>query len=180
MSDQPGPSRRFPELTFAQLRAELARERAARARLYPQRVEQGRMSQRQADDELALAAALAADIDRAAHVGAPVPLAAHDFSWRERRDAIARELGWRSHVYPRWIELGRLSQDDADHRMACLEALADVFDDGFDWRASNGEVPAFHETVPTAAQRQARAEWDEHWRGVEARRSPPQQEELFE
>jgi hypothetical protein len=172
------PSRRYPDVTLAQLRAELARERAARARLYPRRIEQGHMSQHQADHELALIGALVADLERIAHIG-PVPPASHDLSWRDRRDAIARELAWRGHVYPRWIDLGRLSQDDADHRTACLEALADVFDEGFDWHASNGAAPAFHETVPTAEQRQARFEWDEHWRGVEARRAPPQQEELF-
>jgi hypothetical protein len=172
------PSRRFPAIGFRQLRVELAREREQRARLYPQRVDQGRMTAADANRELEVIAAIAEDLDRMAAIGITPP-ASNWFSWHDRRAAIDRELRWRRQQYPQWIESGRLGAADAEHRIACLEAIGDVYDEGFDWRASNGALPDWATLEPDPAANQARHEWDAHWLEVEARRRPPEQEELF-
>jgi hypothetical protein len=162
----------------AELRIELARERDARARVYPQRIEAGRMTEPDAARELALIAAIADDLERMIAPG-PCLAATHAWSWSDRRAALVRELDFRRRLYPQWIANGRLSQADADHRMACLEALGDVYDEGFDWRASNGALPDFAALEPDPAANEARHQWDAHWLEVEARRKVPTQDDLF-
>jgi hypothetical protein len=38
------------------------------------------------------------------------------------RDA-GRELGMRRAVYPKWVQSNRLSQEKADHQIACMDAI---------------------------------------------------------
>lgn len=35
-----------------------------------------------------------------------------------------REVSMRKRVYPRWVEIGRLTQAKADHEIACMQAIA--------------------------------------------------------
>jgi hypothetical protein len=167
----------FPGIALVDIETELRRELAARRKLYPDRIRQGRMNQEEADHGIAVFAALLADCERL------VPPRrsreeTHKFTWQHRRAALVRELDFRAHVYPEWIASGRLDQAEADRRCRCLTALVWIFDDGFDWRGSNGSGPAFHKITPSTAELVARLEWEDHWAAVEAERHPPSQEEL--
>lgn len=45
------------------------------------------------------------------------------------QDAIAeieRELATRRGVYPKWVKLGKISREVAEHRVACLEVALRV------------------------------------------------------
>ncbi len=184
----------FPGVTLAAIAAELARELDARLRLYPRRVESGRMTEDERDRELAMCRAWAGDValivrmrESAAEnwrrflVGLPeqpLPRPAHTFTWHQRRHALDRELGLRHRFYPEWIGNGRLAKADADRRIACLEALAAIYDDGFDWRASNGLPPSFKAWNAAPDVKQANREWDQHIAAVLERRAPAKQEEM--
>lgn len=41
----------------------------------------------------------------------------------EKIACIRREIGMRERVYPRWIDLGRITQAKADHEIACMQAV---------------------------------------------------------
>lgn len=46
------------------------------------------------------------------------------FTAAEKRAEIEREIVMRKRVYPRLVKDGRLSQADADHRLAVMKAIA--------------------------------------------------------
>lgn len=135
-----------PAITLEHVAAELAREHRQRAEFYPGRVAKGNMLQRDADHELAIAAAWLDDVSRMAAAwgnGHPPEPSRFAFTWHDRRAALQRELELRARFYPEWIAKGRLAETDAAHRTACLEALLAIYEDGFDWRGSDGKTP-FH------------------------------------
>ena len=41
----------------------------------------------------------------------------------EQIDCVRREIGMRNRVYPRWVEIGRITQAHADHQVAAMEAV---------------------------------------------------------
>lgn len=187
----------FPAITAEHVRAECARELAQRRRFYQRRVNEGRMMAEESEHELACAEAWLADVDRIiafeaasaaawerfkANPAEPhvlyLPAPSHAVTWRDRRAAIGRELQLRARVYPRRVEEGAMTRAAADHQRACLEALAERYDDGLDWTASNGERPQWASTAPTEETRAARREWDQHRQAVEARRQPAKQGEM--
>lgn len=156
----------FPGVTWADCRAELDREAAYRARTYPDRVAGGRMQKQEADYQLAIIAAIAADVDRM--TGAYKP-AQHRYTWLERRKALDREIDFRRQFYPEWIENGRLTQPVADRQILMLRAILWRYDCGFDWKPSNGvddltaaELIAGKRRTP--AQEATWAEKDAIWR----------------
>lgn len=169
-----------PRVTVDQVAAELAREEAQRKRFYPAQVELLKMSPEQAEHELACVAAWREDLARFAAVGPGRPLApaSHGLTWRTRRQAIARELELRRRVYPRQVEQLKLERGEADHRLSCLEALADRYDDGLDWRAGNGERPMLKIFAATPAETAAAEEWEAHMGAILAARAPVQQGEM--
>lgn len=162
--------------TAAQIAAELARELAMRRQVYPGRVREGRMTQDEAGRQIAIAEAWADDLRRCISPPGAIPDATHRIPWAERRAALTRELAWRERVFARRVAEGAMTRADAAHRTACLAALAARYDDGFDWRASNGLAPDI--LARDAEGRVAWAEWQDHRAQVEARDHPPQQEEL--
>lgn len=125
----------FPDVSWADCRAEVDREAAYRARTYPDRVAGGRMQQADADYQLAIIGAIAADVDRMTGAYAP---AAHRYIWLERRQALDREIDLRRRLYPEWVEKGRLTQRTADRQILLLRAILWRYDCGFDWAPSNG------------------------------------------
>jgi hypothetical protein len=40
-----------------------------------------------------------------------------------KRKALAREVAIRKRNYPRWVEMGRMAQADADREIAVMEAV---------------------------------------------------------
>lgn len=164
-------------ITLAELaatEAELRRELGQRRAVYPGRVAARRMLQAEADDQLALAAAWIEDAARVRTSffsppwSAPVE-PAHGLSWRVRRSGLLRELALRGRFFPGWIAKGKLTSAQADHRIACLERLLELYEDGWDWCASNGrrgnnalavrdplERAAWHEFEAIRADRLAR------------------------
>ena len=38
---------------------------------------------------------------------------------------VRRELALRKRVYPRWVRSDRMSQQQADHEIACMQAIHD-------------------------------------------------------
>ena len=145
------PSAHHPGVTYAAIRAELQREADARARLYPKRVESGRLTQADAERERALIAAMLADVTRMASYAPPDatgitwrldPGAEHDFTWKQRRFALHRELDMRARLYPQWIAEGRLAQPDANRRTAALECLLELYDEGWGFPPVDPESPA--------------------------------------
>lgn len=165
------PSWHHPGVTYAIIRAELQREADARARLYPKRIEAGRLTQRDADRERALIAALLADVTRMASYAAPdasgttwrldPQLSAHPepvegregFTWQDRRACLHRELDMRARFYPQWIAEGRLTQPDADRRTAALEALLEVYDEGWGWPGKAADFEPVWQATRTAQSR---------------------------
>lgn len=148
------PHMAFPQVSLEALAAELAREAEARAAFYPGRVAKGNMLQAEADRELAIAGAWQEDLRRIRSCwferpGEPPAPAMHGLAWRDRRAALLRELDLRRRIYPEWIAGGRMLEAQAAHRIACLACLLAIYEDGWDWRASDGATPA---TSATAAQ----------------------------
>lgn len=156
-------------VTFAQLTAELERELAMRRQVYPVRVSTARMTPAQADRELALCAAWREDVERVQSLrmrlasawsagdlrlwAACRPRAAtHGFSWRDRRQALAREMQLRARVYADQVATARLTKADAEHRTQCLETLARLYDYGWDWPRTEAQPtpsldPDFHRAI---------------------------------
>jgi hypothetical protein len=83
---------------------------------------------------------------------------------------LEREIALRRRFYPEWIEAGRLTPADADRRRQALEALLWIYQDGWDWRGSDGRTPAF-----SAA---AEAEWRAHQARIDLARDPERQKEM--
>ncbi len=172
----------YPAITAAHVFAECARELAQRRNFYPGRVADMRMSQAEADHQLALAAAWHEDAQRIAasdYTPAPLAPASHGMTWAARREGLARELTLRARVYPSRVAELRMTQAEADHRRDCLAAFAARLDDGFDWIASNGARPRFALLEVADDILAARREWQDHSAAVDAARAPMQQKELI-
>ena len=160
--------------SFAQVRAELARELDQRRRFTPDRVAKGRLSQDQADHQIAVFAAIAQDLEAVIAIRVPQlvtggPLSGRadweghsaagpnistgtpltTLSWSEKRNALNRELDYRRRFYPDWIAKGRLAQGAAQHQLACLASCLALYDDGLTWQPN----PAHAEPV------EARQQW---------------------
>jgi len=41
--------------------------------------------------------------------------------------SLEREIKMRRRVYPRWVEAGRMTQQHADHEIACMETIAEDY-----------------------------------------------------
>lgn len=125
----------FPGVTYAHLATELARELAYRRKTYTDRVNGGRMTQAEADYQLAIFTAIGADIDRMQHIGpAPLPPPTHGYGWAERRKALQRELDLRDRYYPQWINSGRITREAATRQRTAMAAILWRYDAGFDWQ----------------------------------------------
>lgn len=132
----------FPKVTLATLDAELRRELQQRRRFFPGRVKEGRMSQQEADAQLGMVGAWLEDVGRMharwveqrRELGKP----AHGMTWNARRAGILREIDYRERFYPQWVKDGRILEDEAAHRIACLFCLLEIYEDGWDFVASNG------------------------------------------
>lgn len=46
----------------------------------------------------------------------------------EQIAAVEREIKMRRRVYPRWIDSGKLTQQKADHEIACMEAVLETLE----------------------------------------------------
>lgn len=185
-------SPRYPHVTYAMIAAELFRENQARHRTYPAMIEQGRMTAEQAEAGYQMALAWLEDVQRlTAYLALPAPrphaMPAEQrtlgLTWAERRAALDRELGQRARLYPRWIAAARLDPAEAQRRIDCLTAMAEIYDDGLDWHDSFGTRPIFPlltaNDVQEPAQREALAQWLAHVHHVLTARSGEQnQQEL--
>lgn len=191
MTEEAPPFHHAHPVTATQVAAELAREIGMRRQVYPGRVRDGRMAQADMDREIALAAAWAEDVARIEHgwqdratrwlAGESIvpPPAAHGFTWADRRRALDRELAFRARLFGRRVAEGAMTRAEADHRAACLAALAARYDDGFHWRASNGESTRFGLVWPVPPEiEQARREWAEHRAAIDAANTPEEQKEM--
>ena len=45
----------------------------------------------------------------------------------DKLKCVERELKMRLRVYPRWIEIGRMSQKQAEHELACMRAIVEDY-----------------------------------------------------
>ncbi|WP_226019741.1 hypothetical protein [Novosphingobium sp. FKTRR1] len=179
-------------IALPEIAAEIAREAAARRATYPAMIARLKMTEQQAAAEYALCAAWSSDLaryadwmNRAAPRAPIVPVARqHGFIWADRRHGITRELDRRARLYPRWIAAGQLDQAEADQRTARLSALADIYDDGFDWHDSFGTRPPFgrrfaRDDDHTPAEAEAIRQWWTHVHAtLSARYGTSQQEAL--
>lgn len=177
-------------IPLPEIASELAREMAFRRATYPRLVTKMQLTTEQEQAGYALCAAWQADCARyAAHLSqqpittpiAPVALQ-NGFTWHDRRNGITRELEQRARLYPKWIDALRLDATEAARRIARLSAMADLYDEGFDWHDSFGTRPPFgrmdeiHLPDPI---REARHQWFAHVHHVLAtRHGTPQQEQL--
>ena len=46
---------------------------------------------------------------------------------QEKYDCAVRELAMRRRVYPRWVSLGKMTQEKADREIALMQAIADDY-----------------------------------------------------
>lgn len=154
--------RLHPAIPLAAIGRELERERRQRRQFYPNRVKSGNMLPAEAERQLALVDAWLEDCTRIQacwfDTRGSLPWAPrHGFTWQERRAGLLRELELRDRVYPRWIADGRVLEKDAAHRIACLQCLLEVYEDGWDWRGSDGRLPS-QSPAAEAEYRQLRAD----------------------
>lgn len=170
---------------------ELTREMAARRATYPRMVERMRMTAEQMATEFALCSAWQADCARygtwlaSATPRAPIaPVAlSGGFSWAQRRSGLQRELDQRARLYPGWIAKGQLDPAAAAQRMARLAAMADLYDEGWDWHDTFGNRPPFGARMTaqdhTPAEAEAIRQWWHHaHRAIATRYGAPVQEQL--
>lgn len=141
----------FPDVTLAQLEAEIAREWDLRRRVYPDRVAKGNMTQDEADWQLRIAEAWSKDawrIKQAWFIDHRPPIAPpHGLTWRDRRAGLLRELELRRRVYPRQIASGNLLEIHATRQLRPLECLLAIYEDGWDWFGSDGQRPGHSATA---------------------------------
>ena len=46
----------------------------------------------------------------------------------EKLHCVERELKMRQRVYPRWVQIGRMSSAQAEHELACMAAIVEDYD----------------------------------------------------
>ncbi|WP_327195935.1 hypothetical protein [Novosphingobium capsulatum] len=182
------PSTRFPAITAAHVLAEIEREAASRLTVYPKMVQTMRLTAEAAALEQRLCEAWAADLRRwrdwtAQPPIGPMPAQRHTlgFTWADRREGITRELERRARLYPKWIAAAQLDPAEARQRTDRLTALADIYDEGFDWHDAFGRRPPFGKGMsiePTdQADTECRAAWWEHVHQVTTARHGAQPQE---
>ena len=165
------PGSRPPADVFLLKRlAEARRELDDRRRFYPQQVAQGRMTELDMEHELRIFAAIVDDLEAARRLdetgvwampgagdGPLDPEAVHQ-AWQAKVRALRRELAMRRNFYPKRIEQGRLTADDAAKQLERLEAVHWMYwVEGFClvppiagvWTPSS---PAYHGTDATAVR----------------------------
>lgn len=52
---------------------------------------------------------------------APITLA-------DQIECVRREIGMRHRVYPRWVQIGRITQAHADHQIAAMQAVLETLE----------------------------------------------------
>lgn len=50
-------------------------------------------------------------------------------------DCVKREIGMRERVYPKWVQLRRLSQEQADRELGRMRAVLKTLQDLKDWQS---------------------------------------------
>lgn len=173
IASSPIKAGRCPGISWNDVTRDIATEIAQRRRLYPDRVARGQMSSEEADYQIAIFGALAADVARImANACDQAP--AHRYSRAARIDALLRERSYRQRLYPKWVTTGQISADQATHRTHCLDALLERFDEGLDWVATNGKWISDSSATPAeiAATRaeleQLSAIYNRRWHGEQA------------
>ena len=194
--------RAFPNVTYAQLRAELQREADYRRRTFPQLVAKGNMTEAEAAHQHAILTAIAQDLEAviafpgagafstSEPAGMETPLPGRDnwgrslaqattkepsFTWHDKRACLQRELAQRARFYPGWIAKGNMTAPAGAHQVDCLQAMLAIYGEGWGWRAANGFPPAWGGASPTPEQTAARAEWRETSAALDAQRPGAQQ-----
>lgn len=152
-----------PGVSFAALRAELAREAEARRRTYPGQIDKGRMTAADATWQHGVLAAIQQDCEAVIALAVPA-LPACPYTWADKRGALTRELEQRRRFYPGWIAKGRLTADQAARQIAPLAAMLALYNDGLRW------LPA-----PGSTAQQRAAQWRETMAAL-AQQAAPQQE----
>jgi hypothetical protein len=148
------------EARNAPVAAELAREAALRANVYPTRIRENRMTEAEARYQQAILAAMAEDWRRKVEALGDVdpPGQPRTFSNRECMAAIDREIAYRRNLYPRLVAQSRMTQAEADRRIDAFVILKAFYWEGWGWRASNGETPRSQPMGGTPAEAAAWAE----------------------
>ena len=152
----------LPQLTYADVAAELKREGEQRHRVYPDRVAKGMMQAAEAEYQHAIWHAISADLARDMRNEGDAYLS-HKFSHAQRVAALQRELDMRRQYYPGWIAKSRMTQTQADHRTAAIGAMLYRYQSGFGWRTADGRAWYQDDVPPTKAER---TEWREYWNAV--------------
>ena len=49
------------------------------------------------------------------------------YTFREKLAEVKREIALRKNVYPKFVESGRLSQEEADRHISVMSAIADDY-----------------------------------------------------
>lgn len=182
------PSTRFPQVSATDVLAEIEREAASRLRAYPALIDKLRLTAEAAALDQRLCEAWAADMRRWRDWSATVPLRAMPaqahmlgFTWADRRAGIARELDRRARLYPKWISAAQLNVDEARRRTDRLSALADLYDEGWDWHDTFGQRPPFGRGMSrepsSPAEAECRQQWHAHVTHVLAARAGGHQQE---
>jgi len=64
------------------------------------------------------------------------------FTHRQKREAVLREIKMRKRVYPSQVRQERMTQEEADHQIAVMKAIAADYDDSDLFAArAKGEMP---------------------------------------
>ncbi len=130
------PTSRAPfEVPLNKRIAEVRRELDQRRRHYPQFVIRGRMTELEADLETRMMATVLEDLEalqRREETGiwampgmgdqVPEPIAVHE-AWERKIRSLRREIQIRRNTYPRKVEQGRMTADDARKWLERLEAV---------------------------------------------------------
>jgi hypothetical protein len=130
---------RWGDVCWRHVARDIVTEIAQRRRVYPDRVAHGQMTPEEAEYQIAIFNALVADVARIMANACDTP-PDHRYSRAARIDALLRERSYRQRLYPKWVTTGQITQDKADHRMACLDALLERFDEGLDWDSQTPSI----------------------------------------
>jgi hypothetical protein len=110
--------------TLGDMATEAEEEYATRVRLYPGRVQKGRMSRADADRELRVMGALADALTGTRKRGDAPPRGTA--TWAEIIQCLRTEILKRRETYPAFVAAGHVDQATADRRLRMLESLHDM------------------------------------------------------
>jgi len=134
---------------------ELKRELDSRRDVFPDRINKGRMQQREADYQISVWQEISANVGEKLG-SADWHVTGRKHSWRQKIEALDRELDYRRRLYPDRVDKGRMDNATAQHRIEIVQMVRDLY-----WRHMFGW------DLPPGVERGSDAYHDAVWKHIE-------------